>query len=86
MSGIPPFTGFFGKYLLLSSAFSNYLPVVILAIIASLVGAYLYIRLMLLSLSKDGEGLKIKMTVIQALVLVLCLAGILGGWLVLLIK
>lgn len=86
MSGIPPFTGFFGKYLLLSSAFTNYLPVVILAIIASLVGAYLYIRLMLLSLSKDGEGQKINMTAIQALVLVLCLAGILGGWLVLLIK
>jgi NADH:ubiquinone oxidoreductase subunit 2 (subunit N) len=59
---------------------------VILAIIASLVGAYLYIRLMLLSLSKDGEGQKIKMTILQAVVLVLCLAGILGGWLVLLIK
>ena len=86
MSGIPPFTGFFGKYLLLSSAFSNYLPVVILAIIASLIGAYLYIRLMVLSLSKEGEGQKLKMDWTQVLVLLLCLAGILGGWLVLLIK
>ena len=86
MSGIPPFTGFFGKYLLLSSAFANYLPFVILAIIASLIGAYLYLRLMVLSLSREGEGQKINMTAIQALVLVLCLAGILGGWLVLLIK
>ena len=86
MSGIPPFTGFFGKYLLLSSAFSNYLPFVIMAIIASLIGAYLYLRLMVLSLSREGEGKKIKMTAIQALVLILCLAGILGGWLVLMIK
>ena len=86
MSGIPPFTGFFGKYLLLSSAFSNYLPFVIMAIIASLIGAYLYLRLMVLALSREGEGKKIKMTAIQALVLILCLAGILGGWLVLMIK
>lgn len=86
LSGIPPFTGFFGKYLLLSSAFANYLPFVILAIIASLVGAYLYVRLMLLSLSQDGEAKKIKITPIQAIVLVVSLAGILGGWLVLLIK
>lgn len=86
MSGIPPFTGFFGKYLLLSSAFSNYLPVVILAIVASLIGAYLYIRLMVLALSKKGEGKKVEMDLTQVLVLLLCLAGILGGWLVLLIK
>jgi NADH-quinone oxidoreductase subunit N len=86
MSGIPPFTGFFGKYLLLSSAFANYLPFVVLAIVASLIGAYLYLRFMVLSLSRQGEGQKIKMSVIQALVLILCLAGILGGWLVLLIK
>lgn len=86
MSGIPPFTGFFGKYLLLSSAFSNYLPFVILAIIASLIGAYLYLRLMVLSLSREGEGKKIKMTLIQAVVLVLSLAGTVGGWLVLMIK
>ncbi|MEY3844614.1 MAG: hypothetical protein RL293_1036 [Bacteroidota bacterium] len=86
MSGIPPFTGFFGKYLLLSSAFGNYLPFVVLAIVASLIGAYLYLRLMVLSLSRQGEGQKIQMSLIQALVLILCLAGILGGWLVLLIK
>ena len=86
MSGIPPFTGFFGKYLLLSSAFANYLPFVVLAIVASLIGAYLYLRFMVLSLSRQGEGQKIKMSLIQALVLILCLAGILGGWLVLLIK
>ncbi|MFM6935417.1 MAG: NADH-quinone oxidoreductase subunit N [Flavobacteriales bacterium] len=86
MSGIPPFTGFFGKYLLLSGAFANYLPYVILAIIASLIGAYLYLRLMVLSLSKEGEGKKLNITPIQVLVLVLSLVGTLGGWLVLLIK
>jgi NADH-quinone oxidoreductase subunit N len=86
MSGIPPFTGFFGKYLLLSSAFSNYLPFVIMAIIASLIGAYLYLRLMVLSLSREGEGKKIKMTAFQAVVLILSLAGTVGGWLVLMIK
>ena len=86
MSGIPPFTGFFGKYLLLSSAFSNYLPFVIMAIIASLIGAYLYLRLMVLSLSREGEGKKIKMTALQAVVLILTIAGTVGGWLVLMIK
>ena len=82
----PPFTGFFGKYLLLSSAFANYLPFVVLAIIASLIGAYLYLRLMVLSLSREGEGHQLKMTSLQALVLILSLAGTVGGWLVLLIK
>jgi NADH-quinone oxidoreductase subunit N len=86
MSGIPPFTGFFGKYLLLSSAFSNYLPFVIMAIIASLIGAYLYLRLMVLSLSREGEGKKIKMTALQAVVLIISLTGTVGGWLVLMIK
>ncbi len=86
MSGIPPFTGFFGKYLLLSSAFANYLPFVILAIIASLIGAYLYLRLMVLALAREGEGQKIKMTPIQAVVLIISVVGTIGGWLVLMIK
>lgn len=86
MSGIPPFTGFFGKYLLLSSAFANHLTFVILAIIASLIGAYLYLRLMVLSLSREGEGKKLSMTKLQSFVLVLSLFGTLGGWLALLIK
>jgi hypothetical protein len=41
---------------------------------------------MVLSLSREGEGKKIKMTGIQALVLIVSLAGTVGGWLVLLIK
>jgi hypothetical protein len=42
--------------------------------------------LMVLSLSREGEGKKLSMTKLQSFVLVLSLFGTLGGWLALLIK
>lgn len=45
MAGIPPLAGFFGKYFLFIEAFkANYIPLVIIAIINTLIGAYYYLR------------------------------------------
>jgi NADH:ubiquinone oxidoreductase subunit 2 (subunit N) len=50
MAGIPPFAGFFGKYLLLLEAFNaGLLSLVITALATSLISAYYYIRIIKIS-------------------------------------
>ena len=45
LAGIPPFAGFFAKYSVLSMAVDgNYIEMVILAIITSLIGVYYYFK------------------------------------------
>jgi NADH-quinone oxidoreductase subunit N len=45
LAGIPPFAGFFAKYTVLSIAVeSNYLEMVVLAIVTSLIGVYYYFK------------------------------------------
>jgi NADH-quinone oxidoreductase subunit N len=47
LAGIPPFGGFFGKYGVFASAIqAGYVGVVLAAIVASIVGAVYYLRLL----------------------------------------
>ena len=82
LAGIPPLTGFFGKFALLMNAYSQHLYLVILALISSAVGAFLYIRFMVLSLSKDTEAESVSISIWHYIVLGICAAGILGAWLI----
>lgn len=79
LAGIPPLTGFFGKFSLLMNAYSNHLWLVILALISSAIGAFLYLRLIVLSLTKDESDKTITLNFWQYLVLTICAIGILGG-------
>jgi NADH:ubiquinone oxidoreductase subunit 2 (subunit N) len=61
------------------NAYSNHLWLVILALISSAIGAFLYLRLIVLSLTKDESDKTIMLNFWQYLVLSICAIGILGG-------
>jgi NADH-quinone oxidoreductase subunit N len=69
LAGIPPLTGFFGKFLLLSNAYQNHLVLVILGLISSVIGAYLYLRFIILAFAKDSNAEKICLTPLQYVVI-----------------
>ncbi len=81
LAGVPPLAGFFGKYMVFSSAFNDYPVLVILAIINSGIGIYYYLRLFMIALSSDGveEAKVLKPSPLQYLVLTFCLIGLLIG-------
>jgi NADH-quinone oxidoreductase subunit N len=54
LAGIPPFPGFFGKYMVFALAIQNgYTALVILAIITSLIGVYYYFRVIIAMFFKE---------------------------------
>jgi NADH-quinone oxidoreductase subunit N len=69
LAGIPPLTGFFGKFLILSNAYQNHLFLVILGLMSSVIGAYLYLRFIVLAFSKDSNAEKISLTPLQYVVI-----------------
>ncbi|MEY4992395.1 MAG: hypothetical protein RI948_1275 [Bacteroidota bacterium] len=70
LAGIPPLAGFFGKYTLLWSAVPHVPYTAVLALIASVIGAFVYLRLMLLALKKPTVSMRIQLSVEQIIVLV----------------
>lgn len=87
LSGIPPLSGFFGKFLLLSNAINDHLYLVILALVSSAIGAFLYLRMIVLSLAKETENTveKYPISILQYIVLGVCTVGLLGGWLIIIL-
>jgi NADH:ubiquinone oxidoreductase subunit 2 (subunit N) len=65
------------------NAYSNHLWLVILALISSAIGAFLYLRLIVLALTKDESDKTITLNFWQYLVLTICAIGIIGGGFVL---
>jgi len=61
------------------NAYNNHLWLVILALISSAIGAFLYLRLIVLSLTKDESDKTIALNFWQYFVLSICAIGILGG-------
>lgn len=70
LSGIPPLAGFFGKFSLLWSAVPHVPYTAMLALIASVIGAFVYLRLLLLALKKPTVSIRIQLSVEQIIVLV----------------
>ncbi len=57
MAGIPLTSGFVGKYLLFSKAVSsNFVPLVVIAVLTSVVSVYYYLRVIVLMFMKDQVG------------------------------
>lgn len=71
LAGIPPLAGFFGKFSLLWSAVPHVPYTAILALIASVIGAYVYLRLLLLALKKPKVNMRIQLSIEQIIVLAL---------------
>ena len=71
LAGIPPLAGFFGKFSLLWSAVPHVPYTAILALIASVIGAFVYLRLLLLALKKPKVNMRIQLSIEQIIVLAL---------------
>ncbi len=57
MAGIPPLAGFFAKYLMFVTVFQqNYIWLVLVAIVGSLIGIYYYFRILRAMFFKDPES------------------------------
>ncbi len=79
LAGIPPLAGFFGKFSLIWSAAPHVPYTAILALIASVIGAFIYLRLMISALKKPKVMLPIHLPFEQVLVLVLTTLATLGA-------
>jgi NADH-quinone oxidoreductase subunit N len=72
MAGIPPLSGFFAKYYILVLALKhNYLWLVIVAIIASLIGVYYYFRFIIAMFTGTGNSEKISLSILQQIILII---------------
>jgi NADH-quinone oxidoreductase subunit N len=81
LAGVPPLAGFFGKYMVFSTAFNQYPLLVIIAVINSGIGIYYYLKLFMTVMSKEeGDDVFIlKPTMLQYIVLSICAVGLIVG-------
>jgi NADH-quinone oxidoreductase subunit N len=79
LTGIPPFAGFFGKFYLLWSAVPHVPYTAILALIASVIGAFVYLRLMMSALKKPAVVVRSPLSFEQLLVLILTSLAAIGA-------
>ncbi len=79
LAGIPPMAGFFGKFTLLWAAAPHLPYTTILALIGSVVGAFVYLRLLLLALKKPTVSIRTHLSIEQTIVLIICSVLTLGA-------
>jgi NADH-quinone oxidoreductase subunit N len=72
LAGIPPMAGFFGKFNLLWAAAPNLPYTTILALIAAVIGAFVYLRVLLLAVKKPATTIRVSLPIEQTLVLLVC--------------
>lgn len=89
LAGIPPLSGFFGKYFMFVGAISaGYLWLIIIAVLASLVGIVYYFKIIIAMFAKPTiVNQEIEISLIQKVVLfilasLLLLIGLLPGWII----
>lgn len=82
VAGIPPLTGFFGKFMLFSDAFAEHKWLVFLAILNSVIGAFIYLRIILglLGFQTTSEGQAVALPISKQVVLVASSLVLLFGW------
>jgi NADH-quinone oxidoreductase subunit N len=86
LTGIPPFTGFFGKTLLFYNIFTSYPLLVLFGLISTAIGGYFYVNLIFTSFSSDnGQESTLSLKSSHQLVLLICAVFILCGWMLMLI-
>jgi NADH-quinone oxidoreductase subunit N len=73
LAGIPPFAGFLGKYYIFSKAIqSGHMTLTLLAVIASMIGAYYYLKVVLAMYTKEGNDTEIEVSPLYVMVAVFC--------------
>jgi NADH-quinone oxidoreductase subunit N len=85
LSGIPPFTGFFGKMLLIQDILIEHPVLGIAAVLSAVVGAYVYIKLLLEIFKKDETQRELKVNLSSTVVILISLFLLIFGWLLLFI-
>lgn len=86
LAGIPPLTGFFGKYLLLTQAIgSGHLALALVAIFTSLIGVYYYFKVIIAMYSTAGGDQIITISAAQKVLLFILMAlvvmlGVFPDW------
>lgn len=80
MAGIPPFAGFFAKYMVFLEAMqTGYLYIAIVAVLASIVSVYYYFKVLWAMIQKPvAEGQFADVPVVYTIVLWLCALALLG--------
>lgn len=79
LAGIPPTSGFFGKYMVFSSAWREASWLVIIALINSAISIYYYLKVIVTIASPaEHEQEKIKLSPLTIIVLTIALIGMLG--------
>jgi NADH-quinone oxidoreductase subunit N len=75
LAGIPPFAGFLGKYYIFSKAIAGgQVALTLIAIIASMIGAYYYLKVVLAMYTKDSNDKTIEASPLYVMVAVFCVA------------
>ncbi|MFM7388123.1 MAG: NADH-quinone oxidoreductase subunit N [Bacteroidota bacterium] len=83
LSGIPPFSGFFGKLLLIQDVLVNHPVLSICAVLSSVIGAYVYIKLLLHFFHKESTLKDVRLNVASIIVITVASLLLIGGWLIL---
>lgn len=79
LAGLPPFAGFFGKFSLLWSAVPHVPYTAVLALIASVVGAFVYLRLLLSALKKPKIQISVNLSIEHIIVLLVTVSVSIGA-------
>ena len=79
LSGIPPTAGFFGKYMIFSSAASTHLWLVIIALINSGIGVFYYLKLITVIASKPQiPQSKVHISLLTTIVVSIAIIGVIA--------
>ena len=74
MAGIPPMAGFFGKYYIFLDAIRNqHLPLVIVAVVTSVISVYFYFKVILAMRTKDSDEVAFSADMPYTIVSLVCL-------------
>ncbi len=83
LAGVPPLMGFFGKFLVVSEAITQYPWLVAIAIVNSGIGIFYYLRMVILVLQKEDDDKpktpRHKVPALQMIVLAICALALLFG-------
>jgi NADH-quinone oxidoreductase subunit N len=83
LSGIPPFSGFFGKLLLIQDVLVDHPVLSICAVLSSVIGAYVYIKLLLHFFDKESTLKDVRINVASIIVISVASLLLIGGWFIL---